>query len=439
MGYYCFVIDREVERLNRKKRASSEIARMHHIELEQLIGVLDNNNKDEDADITDTDNYTNQDAYDSPPLIKQEPQDHNDISTNDERPKVMSIDFLCSGNDNQQSSFSHSPLDLLCNAVLDAEYLNVRPKQEDITVVVSPNIHRDATDRVMRNHYDQQQQQQQWRDDEDSTSDTKADSAVGLSPDQDIYQLKPTPPPSTNTIEKITDSNIATTPTKKETSSSSTNTKTAQWQDPLFDDEPLSDLDDFMDDVSDLSSICSSDSDLESISSNENLGHLSTPSPSPVSTNKKEPTNKQKQPDNSKSKSDLDCVACGRTLNSETISDPSAVDLAVANELATWTWSPSAAFTDWRPQRCPRCERHVRVFNQEWPSRKIKKRPTSSNDSTKPTSTTSTTTTSVNRRSNTKKKSTLSNQYITKPTRKQYIRSPPTPTSEIFNGVEDLF
>lgn len=508
---------------------------MHPIELEELIGVLD---KDEEADIDDADgdnNGSNRYEYNDSPAIKLE-QDTDNITAaailpvkqemdEDERPKVMSIHFLCNESSKQQqhlredslprsSSVSHSPLDLLCNAVLDAEYLNVRPKQEDITVVVSSNIHRDAKDRVMRmsNQYtaldSQQQQQQHWRsmDDEDSTSDTKADSAVGFSPDQDIYQQKITPPPpsATNIIETNPNSYPPSTTNdglsplspaqslQMATSSAPSASAETQWQHDmgsLFDDEQLSDLDDFMDDVSDLSSVCSSDSALESIdsSSDENLGHLCTPSPSPVSHDKKKrsPNSNQKQvsrmssltslsssssttstsslPDtiskSNEGKSGLDCVACGRTLNSETVSDPSAADVAVANELATWTWSPSAAFADWRPQRCPRCERHVRVFNQEWPARNIKKSTTSLNltgrtegtkrDSTlivPPTKAASnkkrpaTTTKKYNNRKLT------SNQYInsfksasTGVTRKQYIRSPPTPTSEIFGGVEDLF
>jgi hypothetical protein len=506
------------------------------IELEELIGVLD---KDEHANIDDVDgdrSGPNRYEHNDSPEIKQE--QHTDSMTTattttataatiqatipevkqetdeDERPKVMSIHFLCNESSKQQQqyrredslprspSFSHSPLDLLCNAVLDAEYLNVRPKQEDITVVVSSNIHRDATDRVMRmnNQYMSLdgQQQQHWRpmDDDDSTSDTKADSAVGLSPDQDIYQQKVTPPPpsATNIIEahpsstkKDELSSLSSAESLQTTTSSASASIATHWQQgmgSLFDDEQLSDLDDFMDDVSDLSSVCSSDSALESISSSsdETFGHLCTPSPSPVSSDKKKrsPNSNQKQvprmsslaslsssssttstsslPDTNISKSNggksgLDCVACGRTLNSETVSDPSAADVAVANELATWTWSPSAAFADWRPQRCPRCERHVRVFNQEWPARKIKKSTglnlTGRTDGDSTLIVPPTKGASNKKRPATKKHSNrkpTSNQYInsfkstsTGVTRKQYIRSPPTPTSEIFGGVEDLF
>ncbi|CAO3587865.1 unnamed protein product [Absidia cylindrospora] len=530
------------DHLCHNKRSSMDISRIHQIELEELIGVQSDKSGMEEATVKmDEDDQHGDNNHRT--AIKQEPQDdmrtanmvpikqeHVGNDNDDERPKVMSIHFLCNENDNHQqqqeedyssssssrsSSFSHSrsPLDLLCNAVLDAEYLKVQPKQEEITVVVNPKIHRDATNRIMqrndqhldRHHHHHYQQQihedehhQKWHSmDEESTSNTKADSAVGLSPDQDLYHQKTkTPPPlSANRVDKM-----ATTNTSREPlSTTSAKRKSSQQQhdddgdlDSLFDDdEQLSELDDFMDDVSDLSSVCSADSALDSdtssgddeksvqlspSSSSVNKQHVprisslsslsSSTSTSTSSTSTTVPNNSNHIISNDHSNDDgnklgLVCVVCDRALKSETVLDPSAVDVAVANELATWTWSPSAAFTDWRPQRCPRCERHVRVFDQEWPSRKIQKPTpslflTTSNSKSDPlmTSTSSSNKKKLKNKSNSMKKqpdnkksisssssSTITSQYISKPatTRKSFLRSPPAPTSEIFDGMEDLF
>ncbi|RCH78045.1 Histone-lysine N-methyltransferase set9, partial [Rhizopus stolonifer] len=64
-----------------------------------------------------------------------------------------------------------------------------------------------------------------------------------------------------------------------------------------------------------------------------------------------------------KKQNELDCIGCHLTLQT----NPGGTD-----ELATWTWSPSAVFIDWSPKRCPRCERHYSIFQQEWPHRKPK-------------------------------------------------------------------
>ncbi|KAI9273554.1 hypothetical protein BY458DRAFT_489414, partial [Sporodiniella umbellata] len=67
----------------------------------------------------------------------------------------------------------------------------------------------------------------------------------------------------------------------------------------------------------------------------------------------------------------LNCIGCHRPL--ENISEQVGPDPSLIHELATWTWSPSAVFTSWCPKRCPRCERHMAIFGQEWPSRKEKR------------------------------------------------------------------
>lgn len=106
-------------------------------------------------------------------------------------------------------------------------------------------------------------------------------------------------------------------------------------------------LDPFLDDVSDLSSVSSSVFDEE-----------------------EEELQRQKNDSIKKAKKekDLTCIACKRPLQDI----PQQVG-AETHELATWTWSPSAVFTDWCPKRCPRCERHFIIFRQEWPNRKQKK------------------------------------------------------------------
>lgn len=503
--YSGFLIDHDL----RRKRCSWEIPKVQRIELDELIGVFEDN--DDSADMDDGQPGYTDGGFDqrrpcsatesSTAVIEQHTYDDQDEDGDDDnRPRVMSINYLCNENDKKRQqqqqdiysssrspSFSHSPLDLLCNAVLDAEYLTVQPKQEEITIVVSPEIHRDAADRVKRTnepHYQHHlHQQQKWQFmDEDSSSDTKADSAVGLSPQlqhhdtyhpnqpQSAKQSKIPPSLSANTIERIT-----STSTKK------TAVSKLQWKDSidsLFDDEQLSELDDFMDDLSDLSSVCSSDLTLDSDLSiannnishkNQKHGHPSSRTPldlrykqpkSPTgSSNSHEmqtsastcssPAIPSAIPNTNKNttggKPGLNCMACGRALKSETISDSIAVDVAVANELATWAWSPSVAFIDWRPQRCPRCERHVRVFTQEWPLRKMKKKAPlpggAKMDLTLPPAT--------KQLSAGKKRSTVKKQQK-KPSQINNTEAdsckssfeqqpPPTPTSEIFSGVENLF
>jgi hypothetical protein len=136
------------------------------------------------------------------------------------------------------------------------------------------------------------------------------------------------------------------------------------FEDSLFDDV-LSNFDEFDDGISDLSSI---DSDLLSEESDAD-----TP-PSSVSSNERpsmsrESSDKWMMARRRGSKQELRCLACDKPLAQKESTD--AGD-PVATELATWTWSPSAVFIDWFPKRCPRCERHFTIFNQEWPKRKIK-------------------------------------------------------------------
>lgn len=69
----------------------------------------------------------------------------------------------------------------------------------------------------------------------------------------------------------------------------------------------------------------------------------------------------------------LECVACGKNLQQEEISEQLGCNNPVTAELITWSWTPSAIFTDWRPKRCPRCERHYLIYNHEWPTRRIRK------------------------------------------------------------------
>ncbi|CAO3648954.1 unnamed protein product [Cunninghamella echinulata] len=419
----------------RAKRQSLTIPRTTPIELEELIGYIDSTDDEEedDEDKGRQQHHIKNEDTTAPSLmdVKQDmdDDDEEEDDSDEERRKVMSIHFLCNDqNDKKQQHYqhmtsprlspvTHSPLDLLCEVILDAEHIKIQQQQQqqqqqekekniksskpkEITVVVSPEIHRDAADRIKRNG------SYHNISSEDDSCDTKADSAVGLSPRLQQH-----------------DSLTSTKLIKKESSSSTSTTK--DWDnsnnnndlDSLFDDdEQLSELeeDDFLDDGSDLSSVHSSDLSTFSEDEEDNVKLKKSPSPINTTTTNNDIDNENDNNNNncstivsdqmpisprkkgfSKSKKgstdqndSLNCVACGRALIPETVTDPSAADVAVANELATWTWSPSAAFTDWRPKRCPRCERHVRVFTQEWPSRKIKRSNllSSSSSSSKPSS-----------------------------------------------------
>lgn len=116
--------------------------------------------------------------------------------------------------------------------------------------------------------------------------------------------------------------------------------------DTLFDDEFSRKLDEILDDVSELSSVSSKEL------SNWDIFRK----------------RKKKEMD-----SVCVCVACSRPLRRPEVTEEVSSDITVTNELATWSWSPGAYFTNWNVKRCPRCERHYRIFRQEWPHRKPKK------------------------------------------------------------------
>ncbi|KAI9267721.1 hypothetical protein EDC94DRAFT_601771 [Helicostylum pulchrum] len=305
-----------------------------------------------------------------PVLIKEEPIINTlPISPTTERMsrlKVMTIGFLCGSDEEEEPALeerraSDCPLlDLLVDAVMDAEYLNVQEKkaaaaaaaaataakkkllqdQQQITVVVNPDIHRDAANRILLQQQQQQQQQQKTLP-ASPTSDSKADSAVSLSP---------------RLITKNED-----------------RCWRREMDDGLFnkqqDDEEEENraLDDFFDDVSDLSSVSSSWSSDEEEEEEEEV-------PAATKSIASSTTKKQTKTVTPTPIQDLTCIACARPLKKQDISEQVGADMSITNELATWTWSPSAIFTDWRPKRCPRCERHFTIFKQEWPNRKIKKK-----------------------------------------------------------------
>lgn len=263
------------------------------------------------------------------------------------RLKVMTIGFLC-GNDQESAveperRVSDCPLlDLLVDAVMDVEYLSeknqVTQKSQPgaVTVVVNPDIHRDATQRVLY-----QQQQLQKKKEHPSS-----------------------PPPSSESNESKADSAVSLSPRfleKKEN-----HCWRREMDDGLFSKQEDEDrfMDDFFDDVSDLSSVSSS------AWSSDEEDEL------PVKPIKKKPTQIT-------TIQDLTCIACTRPLKKQDISEQVGADMSITNELATWTWSPSAIFTDWRPKRCPRCERHFTIFKQEWPNRKIKKKKVQPNKKSK--------------------------------------------------------
>ncbi|KAI8143776.1 hypothetical protein BJV82DRAFT_656721 [Fennellomyces sp. T-0311] len=225
---------------------------------------------------------------------------------------VMSIDFLCGREEQQQHQEQSSPLDLLCDAVLDAEYSKGN-RSKALTVLVGPD--RKDTSAVSISMYYQESSPLS----DDMSSDTKADSAVGMSP----------------------------------------HSHEGHWKedDDEFDVDGLSDL---LDDQSDLSSIGSSDLAAEWSDDDEE---------DDVSEDNIKPKGKS-----TTASEKLACIACKRELRREEISEQIGCDTSITADLVTWSWTPSALFTDWRPKRCPRCERHFTIFNQEWPNRKIKKK-----------------------------------------------------------------
>ncbi|KAI7886474.1 hypothetical protein K492DRAFT_177269 [Lichtheimia hyalospora FSU 10163] len=264
-------------------------------------------------------------------------QEHNEPVIKNKRRKssVMSIDFLC-GNQGQEPKSGEkiptSPLDLLCDAVMDAEYINVENKEQHqqepkaLTVLV----------------------------------DQKNVNAVSIS----MYYPGPSP---VSDDEIKADSAVSVSPTphghvwKEEVSSSSD--EGAEEETPL---------DDILDDISDLSSVASSeleewsdlDGNISSNSSNNSNSNGGKQSQRKASNSRKEENDKD---------GPLQCIACQRELRREEISEQLGCDTSITADLVTWTWTPSALFTDWRPKRCPRCERHYAIFCQEWPNRRQRK------------------------------------------------------------------
>ncbi|KAI9350432.1 hypothetical protein BD770DRAFT_394492 [Pilaira anomala] len=307
----------------------------------------------------------------TPPVsIKEEPISPTTIERMS-RLKVMTIGFLCGSDEEaEEEETSTAPerrvsdcplLDLLVDAVMDAEYLNVQekaaavaaakakakavevekqqlPSQQEITVVVNPEIHRDATLRVLLQQ-EQQRPNLQPLGSPIESNDSKADSAVSLSP-----------------IEA-----------KKEEEDRCWR---RELDDGLFnskEDQENRAFDDFFDDVSDLSSVSSWSSEDE-----EEEEEIRTTKNN--NNNNNNNSNKKSTKSSVNLNQELTCIACTRPLKKQDISEQVGADMSITNELATWTWSPSAIFTDWRPKRCPRCERHFTIFKQEWPNRKIKKK-----------------------------------------------------------------
>ncbi|KAI8967167.1 hypothetical protein BDF20DRAFT_902115 [Mycotypha africana] len=255
------------------------------------------------------------------------------------RLKVMSIDFLCGSSDEdyktptpaltlrpQQPREQRRPsmLDLLVDAAMDAGYLNTDKKETSSPSAPASFHHADAAPSSF-------------------SSINKADSAPASF--------------SSNNVDSGVSfmSSCSTSPpaviVKKE-----------------LTDEDFNALDDFLDDVSDLSSVSSTELSFSASDDDNDDDQDKTT----VSRRSRQPNNNNNHKQGKKE--ELVCIACERPLRRQDISEQVGVDVAITNELATWTWSPSAIFTDWRPKRCPRCERHYTIFRQEWPHRKVKKK-----------------------------------------------------------------
>lgn len=339
-------------------------------------------------------------------------EQHEPVIKNKRRKSsVMSIDFLC-GNQGQEPKSGEriptSPLDLLCDAVMDAEYINVENKEQQqqepkaLTVLV----------------------------------DQKNVNSVSIS----MYYPGPSP---VSDDEIKADSAVSVSPTPhewKEDLSSSSDEGVEEEETPL---------DDILDDVSDLSSVASSEldewSDLD--------GNISSSSNSGKQLQRKASNSKKEE--NAKD-GPLQCIACQRELRREEISEQLGCDTSITADLVTWTWTPSALFTDWRPKRCPRCERHYAIFNQEWPNRRQRKsiidstRDTSSKKSIPSVKHKSSTTTSTrklsssspslsNKKLNKKKATPTSSQpsSSSSPTRSQH--DPPVTTLQDQDAIDELF
>lgn len=150
----------------------------------------------------------------------------------------------------------------------------------------------------------------------------------------------------------------------------------------------------------------------------------------------------------------LKCIACGKNLQQQEISEQLGYSNPRTAELITWSWTPSAIFTDWQPERCPRCERHYLIYNHEWPIRRIRKvREKDSNnqeatsdsmtDSTTKTNTDHISSITTTRKSKSTKTLSKSKKRIVDPAVQAYVDKllltdcPLSPLSE-YSGEQDL-
>ncbi|OZJ04652.1 hypothetical protein BZG36_02893 [Bifiguratus adelaidae] len=109
-------------------------------------------------------------------------------------------------------------------------------------------------------------------------------------------------------------------------------------------------------DISDLSDI----SDLE-----EDGTVLGSGQPSSKAARRGKDLSRRKEKHKHGHSADHGKVRCCKSC-SEPISDK---QLPIPPELSTWSWTPSSAFPNWNPTRCPRCERHFNLYKCEWPER----------------------------------------------------------------------
>ncbi|KAI8647155.1 hypothetical protein BD408DRAFT_167347 [Parasitella parasitica] len=375
----------------RSKRASLEPSPKLSNSLEELIGE-----------------QQHQIELDPPNAIKKEPTPPMPISPTTAttermaRLKVMSIDFLC-GSDEEMSPaqkerrVSDCPLlDILVDAALDAPYLQSNEQHHhqpgQITVVVNPEIHRDAAHRV----YLQQQQQLQQQQ-------SKPDLQRSRHSKESLTQPDSPQSSSLDSSESKADSAVSLSPRIQMTSSKHEQEENDHFWRREMDDrlfENYDDFDDFLDNVSDLSSVSSTE--LSSWTTEEEEEEEQKLAPLEKSKKTASLSNQQL--------ASLTCIACSRPIMKKDVSEQVGADLSVTNELATWTWSPSAMFTDWKPERCPRCERHFVIFGQEWPNRKIKKKHVLNNEDKKSKKTSR----KIKKKSSTNinKKSTLSSSSV---------------------------
>ncbi|CAO0794765.1 unnamed protein product [Mucor circinelloides] len=426
----------------RSKRASIEPSPKPSNSLEELIGEQQQQQMELDSHIA----------------IKKEatpPMPISPTTATTERMarlKVMSIDFLC-GSDEEMSPapkdrrVSDCPLlDLLVDAAMDAGYLKSEEQTHhhqsgQITVVVNPEIHRDATHRV----YMQQQQQQQQHFQYQHPHQEQSKSNLQRSRHSKESPTQPDSPQSSSldSSESKADSAVSLSPriqlnSFKKEDEDCKHFLRREIDDGLF--ESNDDFDDFLDDVSDLSSVSSTE-----LSWNNEESEMEELQAAPARKAKKS-TSPVSAHNLRQQQASLACIACSRPLKKEDISEQVGADMSITNELATWTWSPSAIFTDWNPKRCPRCERHRTIFKQEWPNRKIKKKKQLSEDedgkkskvssNNNSSGSSSTKRKKMKKKPTTQKKSTLSSSPVV--VAEISIQAPSTPVYQMQDDPADL-